>query len=81
MDYKVVFAALETVCEDNISIMCGPSDSPYGAVAKRLVTCMKQIQEHGRALEPVVASFTAVFHHYDFDAQTPGNGYRTLVKV
>ncbi|XP_062291579.1 lipase, hormone-sensitive a [Scomber scombrus] len=81
MDFKVVFAALETVCEDNISALCGPSDLPYGRVVKRLVTCMKQIQEHGRALEPVVASFTTVFHHYDFDAQTPGNGYRTLVKV
>lgn len=81
MDYTVVFAALETVCEDNISIMCGPSDLPYGNVAERLVTCMRQIQEHGRALEPVVSSFSAVYHHYDFDAQTPGNGYRTLVKV
>ncbi|XP_074470550.1 lipase, hormone-sensitive a isoform X3 [Sebastes fasciatus] len=80
MDYKVVFAALETVCEDNISFLCG-SDLPYGAVAKRLVTCMRQIQEHGRALEPVVGSFTTVFHHYDLDAETPGNGYRTLVKV
>lgn len=81
MDYKVVFAALQTVCEDNIAIMCGPSDLPYGAAAERLVTCVRQIQEHGRALEPVVASFTTIFHHYDFDAQTPGNGYRTLVKV
>ncbi|XP_068189171.1 lipase, hormone-sensitive a isoform X2 [Antennarius striatus] len=81
MDYKLVFAALETVCEDNISIMCAPSDLPYGAVANRLVTCIRGIQEHGRALEPVVGGFTAVFHHYDFDAQTPGNGYRSLVKV
>ncbi|XP_034091874.1 lipase, hormone-sensitive a [Gymnodraco acuticeps] len=80
MDYKIVFAALETVCEDNIAFLCG-SDLPYGAVAKRLVTCLRQIQEHGQALRPVVGSFTAVFHHYDFDAQTPGNGYRTLVKV
>ncbi|XP_029022380.1 lipase, hormone-sensitive a isoform X1 [Betta splendens] len=81
MDYRVVFAALEKVCEDNISIWCADSDLPYGSVAKRLDTCMRQIQEHGRALEPVVASFTTVYHHYDFDAQTPGNGYRTLVKV
>ncbi|XP_035537682.1 lipase, hormone-sensitive a isoform X1 [Morone saxatilis] len=81
MDYKLVFAALETVCEDVLSVMCGPSDFPYGAVANRLVTCMRRIQEHGRALEPVVGSFTAVFHHYDFDEETPGNGYRTLVKV
>lgn len=81
MDYKVVFMTLDTVCEDIISNMCAPSDMPYGAVAKRLVTCMKEIQEHGRVLEPVVAGFISVFHHYDFDAQTPGNGYRTLVKV
>ncbi|XP_037831734.1 lipase, hormone-sensitive a [Kryptolebias marmoratus] len=81
MDHKVVFAALDRVCDDIISVLCGPSDSPYGSVTKRLVACMKKIQEHGRALEPVVASFTAVYHHYDFDAQTPGNGYRTLVKV
>lgn len=81
MDYQVVFAALETVCEDVVSLMSGPTDLPYGTVAKRLVTSMKQIQEHGRALKPVVRSFTAVYHHYDFDAQTPGNGYRTLVKV
>ncbi|KAL3043414.1 hypothetical protein OYC64_003309 [Pagothenia borchgrevinki] len=80
MDYKIVFASLETVCEDTIAFLCG-SDLPYGAVAKRLVTCLRQIQEHGQALQPVVGSFTAVFHHYDFDAQTPGNGYRTLVKV
>ncbi|XP_030003611.1 lipase, hormone-sensitive a isoform X2 [Sphaeramia orbicularis] len=81
MDCKVVFAALETVCEDNISALCGPTDLPYGTVAERLITCMRQIQEHGRALEPVVTNFTTVYHHYDFDAQTPGNGYRTLVKV
>lgn len=72
---------MEKVCEDNISVLCGPSESPYGTVTKRLVACMRKIQQHGRALEPVVASFTAVYHHYDFDPQMPGNGYRTLVKV
>lgn len=61
--------------------MCAPSDLPYGAVAQRMVTCMRQMQEHGRALEPIVGGFIAVYHHYDFDAQAPGNGYRTLVKV
>lgn len=81
MEYKVLFASLETVCEKIITVMCAPSDLPYGAVAHRMVTCMRQIQEHGRALEPVVGGFIAVYHHYDFDAQTPGNGYRTLVKV
>lgn len=81
MDNKVVFAALERACEDIISVTRAPSGSPHGAVASRLVACMRQIQEHARALESVVGGFIAVFHHYDFDEQTPGNGYRTLVKV
>ncbi|XP_008284011.1 lipase, hormone-sensitive a [Stegastes partitus] len=81
MDYKAVFATLDRVCEDNVSVLSGSSDLPCGSVAGRLLTCIRQIQEHGRALEPVVGSFTAVYHHYDFDEQTPGNGYRTLVKV
>lgn len=81
MDCKVVFAALEKVCQDNISVLCEPSDLPHRAEVERLVACMNQIQEHGRALEPVVTSFTGIYHHYDFDARTPGNGYRTLVKV
>lgn len=81
MDFRVVFATLEETCQDNIAALSGSSELPYGAVTERLVTCMRQIQEHGQALEPVVGSFTNVYHHYDFDAETPGNGYRTLVKV
>ncbi|XP_057683870.1 lipase, hormone-sensitive a isoform X2 [Corythoichthys intestinalis] len=81
MDLKDVFSALDTVCEENISTFCGSSALADGAVNQRLVECLKQIQEHSRALKPTVASFTAVYHHYDFDAETPGNGYRTLIKV
>ncbi|XP_077362325.1 lipase, hormone-sensitive a isoform X2 [Festucalex cinctus] len=82
MDFKVAFSALKAVCEENIAAFCDPSaDLAFGPVTQRLVMCMKKIQEHARAIEPLVASFTAVYHHYDFDAQTPGNGYRTLIKV
>lgn len=81
MDYKALFASLETVCDNVVALMCAPSDLPYGAVAQRLVTCMREMQQHGRALEPIVGGFVNVYHHYDFDAQSPGNGYRTLVKV
>ncbi|KAG7278778.1 hypothetical protein CRUP_019084 [Coryphaenoides rupestris] len=81
MDSKAVFVALDAVCEETTEALCGSPDLPYGAVAQRLVSTLGQIQEHGRALQPVVAGFTAVYHHYDYDAQTPANGYRTLVKV
>ncbi|KAK6323511.1 hypothetical protein J4Q44_G00058500 [Coregonus suidteri] len=81
MDWRAVFTALEAVCEENITALSGPTDLLYSNASGRLVTCMRKIQEHGHALEPVVAGFTAVYHHYDFDTETPGNGYRTLVKV
>uniref|UniRef100_A0A9J7WY50 Hormone-sensitive lipase n=1 Tax=Cyprinus carpio carpio TaxID=630221 RepID=A0A9J7WY50_CYPCA len=48
---------------------------------KNVFAALQEIQEHGRAVEPLITGFTAVYHHYDLDAQTPGNGYRTLVKV
>ncbi|XP_037120479.1 lipase, hormone-sensitive a [Syngnathus acus] len=82
MDFKVAFSALEVACEENISAFSNPSaELACGPVTQRLVKCMKKIQEHARAIEPLVDSFTAVYHHYDFDAQTPGNGYRSLIKV
>ncbi|XP_064836728.1 lipase, hormone-sensitive a isoform X2 [Oncorhynchus masou masou] len=80
MAWRAVFTALEAVCEENITALSGPTDLLCGNASGRLLTCMRKIQDHGRALEPVVAGFTAVYHHYDFDANTPGNGYRTLVK-
>ncbi|XP_052390041.1 hormone-sensitive lipase [Carassius gibelio] len=82
MDNKDVFAALQMVCSDVISALNGSRNNSSNADAtNRLLGVMRQIQEHGRAVEPLITSFTAVYHHFDLDAQTPGNGYRTLVKV
>ncbi|XP_010899184.1 lipase, hormone-sensitive a isoform X1 [Esox lucius] len=81
MDWGAVFTSLEAVCKENITALSSPPDLLYGDASRRLVTCMRKIQDHGQALKPVVSSFTAVYHHYDFDSDTPGNGYRTLVKV
>ncbi|XP_059365298.1 hormone-sensitive lipase-like isoform X2 [Carassius carassius] len=82
MDHKDVFAALQMVCSDVILALNGSRNNSSNADAtNRLLGVMRQIQEHGRAVEPLITSFTAVYHHFDLDAQTPGNGYRTLVKV
>uniref|UniRef100_A0A9J7XEB0 Hormone-sensitive lipase n=1 Tax=Cyprinus carpio carpio TaxID=630221 RepID=A0A9J7XEB0_CYPCA len=81
MDHKNVFAALQEVCSDVISALNGSHNSSNADATDRLLGVMRQIQEHGRAVEPLITGFTAVYHHYDLDAQTPGNGYRTLVKV
>uniref|UniRef100_A0A8C1BH15 Hormone-sensitive lipase n=1 Tax=Cyprinus carpio carpio TaxID=630221 RepID=A0A8C1BH15_CYPCA len=82
MDHKDVFAALQTVCSEVILALNGSrSNSSNADATDRLLGVMRQIQEHGRAVEPLITGFTAVYHHFDLDAQTPGNGYRTLVKV
>ncbi|CAL9690760.1 unnamed protein product [Knipowitschia caucasica] len=81
MDHSLVFSSLHEACEDALSALSHPEDLPYGAVAERLAVSLRQIRSHSEALEPVVTSFTAVYHLYDFDEQTPGNGYRSLVKV
>ncbi|NP_001303654.1 lipase, hormone-sensitive a isoform X1 [Danio rerio] len=82
MDHKHVFAGLQTICLDVISTLNGSSSNSSNAdAAERLLGVMKQIQEHGRAVEPLITGFMTVYHHFDLDEQTPGNGYRTLVKV
>ncbi|KAK7139259.1 hypothetical protein R3I93_016406 [Phoxinus phoxinus] len=82
MDHKDVFAALQTVCSDVILALNGsPGNSSHVDATNRLLGVMRQVQEHGRAVEPLITGFTTVYHHFDLDAQTPGNGYRTLVKV
>lgn len=81
MDTKAVFAALYSVCEENVTFFLGGGKGSQGEAARRLVEAMKLIQEHAHSLEPVIAGFAAVYHHFDFDPHIPANGYRSLVKV
>ncbi|KAI7798991.1 lipase, hormone-sensitive a [Triplophysa rosa] len=81
MDHKDAFAALQAVCSDVIIALNGSPNSSHGDYTDRILGVMRQIQEHGRSVEPLITGFTSVYHHFDLDAETPGNGYRTLVKV
>lgn len=81
MEHSVVFTTLETECvkaisalSDNVSLI------PNEATAQLLAT-LRRVYEHGHAIEALVSGFSAVYHHYDFDPETPANGYRSLVKV
>ena len=76
-----MFVALYSVCEENVTFFLGGAKGSPGDAARRLVEAMKLIQEHARSLEPVIAGFAAVYHHFDFDPHIPANGYRSLVKV
>uniref|UniRef100_A0A4W5MB24 Lipase E, hormone sensitive type n=1 Tax=Hucho hucho TaxID=62062 RepID=A0A4W5MB24_9TELE len=81
MDTKAVFAALYGVCEENATFFSEGAKGAQGGPAQRLVDTMTLIQEHARSLEPVIAGFAAIYHHFDFDPHIPANGYRSLVKV
>uniref|UniRef100_A0A1A7XH92 Hormone-sensitive lipase n=1 Tax=Iconisemion striatum TaxID=60296 RepID=A0A1A7XH92_9TELE len=81
MDTQAVFAALYSVCEENVAFFSGGAKGTQGDAARRLVGAMKLIQEHAHSLEPVISGFAAVYHHFDFDPHIPANGYRSLVKV
>ncbi|KAJ8335029.1 hypothetical protein SKAU_G00406680 [Synaphobranchus kaupii] len=81
MDNMAVFTCLYAMCEQAVAALSVEPSEMDADSAKRLIEAVTRIQEHGRGLEPVVVGFTATFHHFDFDPQVPGNGYRSLVKV
>ncbi|KAM9722638.1 hormone-sensitive lipase isoform 2-T2 [Menidia menidia] len=81
MDTKAVFAALYSVCEENVAFFSAGAKGSQADAARRLVETMNLIEEHARSLEPVISGFAAVYHHFDFDPHIPANGYRSLVKV
>uniref|UniRef100_A0AAY5ES20 Hormone-sensitive lipase n=1 Tax=Electrophorus electricus TaxID=8005 RepID=A0AAY5ES20_ELEEL len=81
MDHRTVYSTLEAVCVETIAALTRLESLRCSDATARLLVTMTHIQEHGRAVEGLVTGFAAVYHHFDFDPQTPGNGYRTLVKV
>uniref|UniRef100_A0A8B9KC06 Hormone-sensitive lipase n=1 Tax=Astyanax mexicanus TaxID=7994 RepID=A0A8B9KC06_ASTMX len=81
MDHRVVFNTLDSVCVEMISAISSQVSLLSNDATSQLLSAIGRIQEHSHAVEALVAGFTAVYHHYDFNAETPGNGYRTLVKV
>ncbi|XP_062866885.1 lipase, hormone-sensitive a isoform X2 [Trichomycterus rosablanca] len=81
MDHSVVFTTLEVVCVEAISALSGNVGLMQNEATAQLLATLRRIYEHGRAVEALVSGFSAVYHHYDFDAETPANGYRSLVKV
>ncbi|KAB5517892.1 hypothetical protein PHYPO_G00172670 [Pangasianodon hypophthalmus] len=81
MDHRHVFNTLETVCEETISAISMHSSLLQNDATSQLLATMRRIHEHGQAVNALVSGFAAVYHHFDFNTDTPANGYRTLVKV
>ncbi|XP_077985551.1 hormone-sensitive lipase-like [Glandiceps talaboti] len=71
------FKTLRSLCIDNIEYF-QRSKSQY---KNRYFTAFCVIMQTADAMEPLMEGFQRIVHHFDFDEETPGNGYRSLLSV
>ncbi|XP_023374781.1 hormone-sensitive lipase [Otolemur garnettii] len=76
MDLHTMTQSLVTLAEDNMAFF---SSQGPGETARRLSGVFAGVREQALGLEPVLGRLLGVAHHFDLDAETPANGYRSLV--
>ncbi|XP_062912792.1 hormone-sensitive lipase isoform X4 [Mobula hypostoma] len=77
MDTRTMFLLLQSVIEDNVHFF---QENPSEA-SRRFISAFSQIQEDTHGLQPLMLAFAGSLAAFDFDEQTPANGYRSLMKV
>ncbi|KAM5297843.1 hormone-sensitive lipase isoform 1-T1 [Glossophaga mutica] len=76
MDLRTMTQSLVTLAEDNMAFF---SSQGPGETARKLTAVFAGIREQALGLEPALGSLLGVAHLFDLDAETPANGYRSLV--
>ncbi|XP_032985244.1 hormone-sensitive lipase isoform X1 [Rhinolophus ferrumequinum] len=76
MDLHTMTQSLVTLAEDNMAFFL--SQGP-GETARRLSSVFAGVREQALGLEPTLGHLLGVAHLFDLDAETPANGYRSLV--
>lgn len=76
MDLRTMTQSLVTLAEDNMVFFL--SQGP-GETARRLSSVFAGVREQALGLEPTLGHLLGVAHLFDLDAETPANGYRSLV--
>lgn len=74
---KVTYDALKSLCENNAKYFA-TDESDYG---KRLHKAFLEIVEHIEVMGPMVIKINSVANLYDFDENTPGNGFRSFLSI
>lgn len=74
-DSFIMFNQLITVCKDNRQYF----ESDKSEMGHRFFNQFESMIDHLAAARRYVSEFKGFMHQYDFDDQTPGNGYRSLV--
>ena len=68
---------LVILCKENAEAF----HSDESESGQRLSAAFYAITDHIKTLSPLVDQVRAVAGNYDFDAETPGNGYRSFVSI
>lgn len=76
MDLHTMTQSLVALAEDNMAFF---SSQGPGETARRLSAVFAGIREQALGLETPLANLLGTAHLYDLDADTPANGYRSLV--
>ncbi|KAK1330156.1 hypothetical protein QTO34_010342 [Cnephaeus nilssonii] len=76
MDLRTMTQSLVTLAEDNMAFF---SSQGPGETARRLSSVFAGVREQALGLEPALSRLLSVAHLFDLDAETPANGYRSLV--
>lgn len=72
-----VYDELVEICQDN----CQYFESDGSEMGQRFYDQFNCLLNQIAAARQYVTEFNGFAHEYDFDDRTPGNGYRSLVKV
>ncbi|XP_062967766.1 hormone-sensitive lipase isoform X1 [Cynocephalus volans] len=76
MDLRTMTQSLVTLAEDNMAFF---SSQGPGETARRLSDVFAGVREQALGLEPALGRLLGMAHLFDLDAETPANGYRSLV--
>lgn len=76
MDLHTMIQSLVTLTEDNMAFF---SSQGPGETARRLSAVFAGIREQALGLEAPLVNLLGMAHLFDLDADTPANGYRSLV--
>ncbi|KAF1593918.1 UNVERIFIED_CONTAM: Hormone-sensitive lipase, partial [Eudyptes robustus] len=74
---RPLFQSLQALAEDNAAFF-QRSGTESG---RRFAAAFAALREHGRRLEPALRHFARLYHRFDLDEATPGNGYRSLAQT
>lgn len=73
-----LYDSLVEICQNTIRYF--ESDTKI-TTNQRFLDAFRKILQQVEIIRQYITEFNGFAHEYDFDEQTPGNGYRSIVKI